>query len=448
MNLFCVMANSSKPISPYAVTGGQPSHAFCLLLRLLTLRCSEKQMKLLLDHVDSPYIRGIGFLYLRYAGEPSSIWGWIEPYLYDDEPITVATKVAKNRVQQCQKYKSETVGDFVRRIFSSERDFYGTMLPRLPIQVERDIQVKLLFAEKIQERAQKHLSDRRAMECFKTLGSRVMALYGDDENPTTWYEGVIDRVILRDEGSSQQLAIPKFVVTFTEYGNTETVTLGEMEIIGAPLDSVNDKKSAREERREYLRSNEKKEDTERNCERSSVRGNGRGYVRGDSKNNERRGYSNGKYYDRDDRTRAIGAISKEYSSGNGRRRGENKHRRGYHGTDYDDSRDYKSRRNDPRNYSTSQFPSSYGLYEEVRRREQANVISNGKQTVARRPIDENMRVKDHRDTNCVVDRKKWMSYHTTPPVNEPAADIGGEKRSTDDIAVKQEKRRKLLAKYG
>ena len=177
-------------------TGKQPSNAFCLLLRLLTLRCSEKQMKLLLDHVDSPYIRGIGFLYLRYAGHPKKIWGWVEPYLYDDEPITVAATSNKNRSQHGRQQQNETIGDFVRRLFSSERDYYGTMLPRLPIQVERELQVKLLFAEKIQDRAKKHLLNRKTMDYFKTLGSRVMALYGDDENQITWYEGVVDRVVI------------------------------------------------------------------------------------------------------------------------------------------------------------------------------------------------------------------------------------------------------------
>lgn len=368
-------------------------------------------MKLLLEHVDSPYIRGIGFLYLRYAGEPSSIWGWIEPYLYDDEPMAVAAKVAKNRVHKSQKYKTETVGDFVRGIFSSERDFYGTMLPRFPIQLERDLQAKLLFAEKVQKRALRHLSDRNAMECFKTLGSRVMALYGDDENPVTWYEGVVDRVVLRDKESSQQLTIPKFVVTFPEYGNTETVSLGEMEMIGASLDFVDNKKTVREERREYLRYNGKNEDDERNRERWFARGNSRGYGRGDWKNDERRGNSNRKHYDKDDHTRAVGPTSREYHSGNDRRRRENKHRRGYHDTGYGDSSDSRSYTGDSKS------------------------------------TNESMRTKGRHDSNLVGSREE-KSYHSTLPVNDSATASGGGKRNAEDIAAQQEKRRKLLAKYG
>ena len=405
-------------------------------------------MKLLLDHVDSPYIRGIGFLYLRYAGEPSSIWGWIEPYLYDDEPIMVAAKSSKNRAHQGEKNKGETIGDFVRRIYSAERDFYGTMLPRLPIQIERDLQVKLAFAERIQARAQKHLLDRKAMEYFKTLGSRVMALYGDDENPITWYEGVVDRVVLRDELSSRQLVVPKFIVTFPEYGNTETVTLGEIEMMGTPLDSVHEEKSTRGQRREYRSSSWKNEDTERNRDRLFVRDNDKGYGRSDRNDHERRGSSNKKYYDRDDRRRRIGENSRGYPSGSGNRRPENKNRRGYHAAYNDDSRGIQSYRGDTGNYSTSQHPPSDHIYDEVRRQEKANVIVKGGKVVARRTGNEHMRATGDRDTNWVRGHEDRRFLHSNRPLNEAAKDAGGEKRSAEEIGAQQEKRRKMLAKYG
>lgn len=405
-------------------------------------------MKLLLDHVDSPYIRGIGFLYLRYAGEPSSIWRWIEPYLYDNEPITIAAKLTKNRDHKAKNFESKTIGNFVRRIFSTERDFYGTMLPRLPIQIERDLQVKLLFAETIQARAQKHLSDRKTMTFFKTLGSRVMALYGDDENPITWYEGVVDRVVLRDEASSRQLTVPKFVVTFPEYGNTETVTLGEIEMMGAHLDSINKEKPAREERQEYKRSSWKKEDAERKRNRNFVRGEDKCYGRSDLKSDQRRDFSVEKYHNRDDHSRGIGGTSTAYPVGNSHRRGESKYRRGYHVRKYDDSRDSRSHASDNGDYSTSQLPSSDDLYDEVRRREQANVIATGKQAVSGRPINENMSAKRHPDRNWVGRHEERRSFHSTQPVIASARAPGGEKRSIEDIVAQGEKRKKLLEKYG
>lgn len=101
------------------------STAFNLLYRLGQLRPSGKEIRLMLDHKDSPYIRAVrrrgradgtvpgwdlcgqcrrrcntcsatciatpltlvqvGFLYLRYTCNPRSIWEWFSPYLDDDE---------------------------------------------------------------------------------------------------------------------------------------------------------------------------------------------------------------------------------------------------------------------------------------------------------------------------------------------------------------------------
>ena len=61
-----------------------------------------------------------------------------------------------------------------------------------------------------------------------------MATYEDEENPLTWYRAEVDRVILRGEDGSA-LKYPKFVLTFTEYGNTETVSLGEMDVLDGPF---------------------------------------------------------------------------------------------------------------------------------------------------------------------------------------------------------------------
>ena len=112
--------------------------AFCLLLRFLTLRCTEKQMNLTLQHPDLPYIWALGFLYIQFAGSPKTMWEWIEPYLYDDKPLKVQANAAKQG-----SLAESTVGNFVRSIFST-RNYCGTLLPRMPIQIKRKLQVKLL----------------------------------------------------------------------------------------------------------------------------------------------------------------------------------------------------------------------------------------------------------------------------------------------------------------
>ena len=105
-------------------------------------------------------------------------------------------------------------------------------LPRLPIAIERQFKVRLLQAERSEERAKEHLENEAAMQYFQKTGARVMALYGDEENPVTWYDAVVDRVLLRDMESGEMLYRPKFQVTFPEYGNTEVVTLGEIDLPG------------------------------------------------------------------------------------------------------------------------------------------------------------------------------------------------------------------------
>ena len=45
--------------------GGIVSTAYCLLFKLYTLKLTRKQLQSLLDHPDSPYIRGLGFMYIR-----------------------------------------------------------------------------------------------------------------------------------------------------------------------------------------------------------------------------------------------------------------------------------------------------------------------------------------------------------------------------------------------
>ena len=46
--------------------GGIVSSAYCLLYKLFTLKLTRKQVMGLVNHADSPYIRGLGFMYIRY----------------------------------------------------------------------------------------------------------------------------------------------------------------------------------------------------------------------------------------------------------------------------------------------------------------------------------------------------------------------------------------------
>jgi pre-mRNA-splicing factor 38B len=65
--------------------GGIVSTAFCLLYKLYTLKLTRKQVVGLITHKDSPYIRALGFMYVRYTQNPQDLLNWYYDYLDDEE---------------------------------------------------------------------------------------------------------------------------------------------------------------------------------------------------------------------------------------------------------------------------------------------------------------------------------------------------------------------------
>ncbi|KAK4371577.1 hypothetical protein RND71_011052 [Anisodus tanguticus] len=102
-----------------------PSTAFCLLYKFFTMKLTVKQMHGLLKHPDSPYIRAVGFLYLRYLADFKTLWSWYEPYLKDDEEFSPG----------CSG-KMTTMGVYVRDLFLGQY-YFDTLLPRIPVPVVR-----------------------------------------------------------------------------------------------------------------------------------------------------------------------------------------------------------------------------------------------------------------------------------------------------------------------
>ncbi|KAJ3118396.1 hypothetical protein HDU96_001914 [Phlyctochytrium bullatum] len=79
------------------------------------------------------YIRAIGFLYLRYVCEPSLLWEWFSDYLDDDEEI---------QVEAGARGKTMTMGQLCKDLLA-ETKWLGTILPRIPVPIARDLQKRL-----------------------------------------------------------------------------------------------------------------------------------------------------------------------------------------------------------------------------------------------------------------------------------------------------------------
>ncbi|KAI9356248.1 putative RNA binding protein [Zopfochytrium polystomum] len=113
--------------------GTHASTAFCLLYKLWTLRLTIKQMTGILNHKDSPHVRALGLLYLRYVGDPSELWDWYVDYLDDETEV---------RAEGGVKAKVITIGKMCHMLLM-EPKWFGTILPRIPVPIARDIEKKL-----------------------------------------------------------------------------------------------------------------------------------------------------------------------------------------------------------------------------------------------------------------------------------------------------------------
>lgn len=116
----CFLDMTHTPQVRGVAAGGIVSTAFCLLYKLFTLKLTRKQLTAMINHKDSPYIRGIGFMYIRwarprngpdivpisqslcsfvsiylfhvrvyrYCQPPPDFWDWFSPY-FDDEEVRI-----------------------------------------------------------------------------------------------------------------------------------------------------------------------------------------------------------------------------------------------------------------------------------------------------------------------------------------------------------------------
>ncbi|OBZ89862.1 hypothetical protein A0J61_02098 [Choanephora cucurbitarum] len=125
-----------------------------------TLRLTIKQIENLIDHVDSPYIRAIGFLYLRYVCAPAQLWDWFQYYLEDDEVVQISSGQNPTKI---------TIGKLCRMLIT-EPKFQGTMLPRIPVPIARDLEKKLQGYDR--EHRTQPASEARSKDNEEDRGSR------------------------------------------------------------------------------------------------------------------------------------------------------------------------------------------------------------------------------------------------------------------------------------
>ncbi len=252
-------------------TSRYPSTAFCLLLKFMLMRLTVKQMNGLLEAEGTPLVRAIGFLYLSYTCPPNELWKWFGPFLEDEEVFQPFS----------DKSVSVTMGSYCIKLLT-EMNYNGTTLPRIPVPIERKIKVLLLLLDDKKKRRLQNLKLRDQGHFF--VGEKVKAIYSDEVNEPAWYDAVIDSM---DEENDL-----KYWVSFPEYGNSECVDLGDMDLI--PNQSCSNVLPANQtqeagckqnvERRKSPSRSPASREKEENCNRSSKR---RHFSRSRSRDNRR-----------------------------------------------------------------------------------------------------------------------------------------------------------------
>ncbi|XP_056637268.1 pre-mRNA-splicing factor 38B [Diorhabda sublineata] len=112
--------------------GGIVSTAYCLLYKLFTLKLTRKQLNGLISHCDSPYIRALGFMYIRYTFPPANLLEWYEDYLEDEEELDVKAGGGQNM----------TIGLMLRQ-WLVKLEWFSTLFPRIPVPIQQKIQKHL-----------------------------------------------------------------------------------------------------------------------------------------------------------------------------------------------------------------------------------------------------------------------------------------------------------------
>ncbi|XP_064849485.1 pre-mRNA-splicing factor 38B-like [Oncorhynchus masou masou] len=136
-------------------TGGIVSTAFCLLYKLFSIKMTRKQVMGLITHNDSPYIRALGFMYIRYTQPPADLVDWYDGFLDDEEELDV--KAGGGCVM--------TIGEMVRS-FLTKLEWFSTLFPRIPVPVQKliDTQMKARprkVPEKVEEPEEPPAEGRR-----------------------------------------------------------------------------------------------------------------------------------------------------------------------------------------------------------------------------------------------------------------------------------------------
>jgi len=197
-------------IEPYmANSSTTPSALFCCLYRVFTMGIDARQLRRLIDNQDNPYVRAVGFLFIRFGMSPEQLWPWLGEYVLDDEEL---------RPAKDSEWRT-TIGEFCEGLLSQEK-YYSTVLPRLPMSTKRQLEAKLAPIVQYRKRTKANLD---LLEIYRMENIRVEANTNGDWLVGTTVELIDDapsrlkvRVRLEDD-TEEVVHLGKVILTDRRY---------------------------------------------------------------------------------------------------------------------------------------------------------------------------------------------------------------------------------------
>jgi len=113
----------------------EPSCFMCCAYRLFTMAPNEDELRRVIDNPNSPLVRCVGFLSIRYVVPPEQLWDRYEEFLLDDARLKI-TDGGKGREEVT------TIGEYIEGLLLKEK-YFSTPLPRIPAAVRRKLEERL-----------------------------------------------------------------------------------------------------------------------------------------------------------------------------------------------------------------------------------------------------------------------------------------------------------------
>lgn len=232
-----------ESVKPYQQNSNTvPTPMVVVLYRLFTMGIDARQLQLLVDMEGSPYVRCLGFLFVRIGLHPEELLPWLSEYMLDGEEFFVTKDQDSQRL---------TISEFLEQLLRQDT-YFSTIIPRIPAGKKRQIEQTLATLPQCRKRTR---ANQEIIKVFEKEDVKVEVLENGEWLAGRTVELLDDassRIKVRvslDDGTEVTAQIGRVIITdrrFDDYSSR-----------GADVDWSREKGKTEKELVEELRSKER-----------------------------------------------------------------------------------------------------------------------------------------------------------------------------------------------